>query len=69
MSNKNYRVNIYLGQKLYTEIEGISNFMGITVPQMCKILLNTGFELSKAFDVNSFMQQKSEVLQDGKSKE
>lgn len=50
MANKAYKVNIYLGKELYETIEILSQFFGVSVPQMAKILLNTGVEFSKAID-------------------
>lgn len=51
-SNHKYRVSIYLGKELYEEIETMAQFMGIPVATATKILLSTGFELSKAMEQN-----------------
>lgn len=51
-SNHKYRVSIYLGKDLYEEIETMAQFMGIPVATATKILLSTGFELSKAMEQN-----------------
>lgn len=51
-SNHKYRVSIYLGKELYEEIETMAQFMGIPVATATKILLSTGFELSKAVEQN-----------------
>lgn len=51
-SNHKYRVSIYLGKELYEEIETMAQFMGIPVATATKILLSSGFELSKAVEQN-----------------
>lgn len=61
MTNKSYKVNIYLGKELYETLEGLSKFLGTSVPQTAKILLNTGYEFSKAIDVNEAFKKQSEV--------
>lgn len=45
-----YRVSIYLGKELYQDLEDMSKVLGIPISTMAKIILNTGFELSKTLE-------------------
>ena len=57
-----YRVQVYLGKELYEKLEELSNFMGIPVATVAKLLLKTGFELSSA------IERKMELNINGKDK-
>lgn len=57
-----YRVQVYLGKELYEKLEELSNFMGIPVATVAKLLLKTGFELSNA------IEKKMELNLSGKDK-
>lgn len=57
-----YRVQVYLGKELYEKLEELSNFMGIPVATVAKLLLKTGFELSNA------IERKMELSINGKDK-
>lgn len=46
----NYKVQVYLGKENYTRIKGIADLMGISVPTMTKIILNTGLEISQQLE-------------------
>lgn len=58
---KTYKVNIYLGKELYEKLESISLFLGVSVSQTAKILLNTGVEFSKALENKTLNSLNSEV--------
>lgn len=45
-----YRVSVYLGKELYEQISVVAEFMGVGVATMAKIILTTGFELSKQLE-------------------
>lgn len=45
-----YRVSIYLGKELYEQFKEGAMLMGISVSTFAKIILNTGFELSKTLE-------------------
>lgn len=45
-----YRVNVYLGKDLYEDLQKTAEYMGISLSTMCKIVLSTGYELSKSFE-------------------
>ena len=49
-TNHKYRVSIYLGKEMYEEFDKISKFMGISINTLSKIILTTGYELSKSLD-------------------
>lgn len=51
-SNHKYRVTIYLGKELYQELDKTSKIMGVSMATICKIVLNTGYELSKVIENN-----------------
>ena len=57
-----YRVQVYLGKELYEKLEELSNFMGIPVATVAKLLLKNGFELSNA------IEKKMELNLSGKDK-
>lgn len=47
-----YRVNVYLGKELYTDLERTALIMGISVATLAKILINTGYQLANSIDAN-----------------
>lgn len=49
-SNHKYRVNVYLGKEIYEELEQTSNIMGVSVSTLAKILITTGYGLSKSVE-------------------
>lgn len=48
--NHKYRVSVYLGKELYSQIEQMAKALSIPVATATKILLSTGFELSKTLE-------------------
>jgi hypothetical protein len=48
--NHKYRVSVYLGKELYSQIEQMAKALNIPVATTTKLLLNTGFELSKTLE-------------------
>ncbi len=51
-SKHKYRVSVYLGKEHYEFLEEMSQFMGVSISTLAKIIMNTGFELSKSLDSN-----------------
>lgn len=49
-SNHKYRVSVYLGKELYDELDKSAKIMGVSLSTLCKIVLNTGYELSKSLE-------------------
>ena len=49
-SKHKYRVSIYLGKELYTQLEQMANIMGVSVATITKIVLNTGYEFARTMD-------------------
>lgn len=47
-----YRVSVYLGKDLYNELDQTAHIMGVSVATLAKIMLNTGYELSKQLEQN-----------------
>ena len=48
--NHKYRVTVYLGKDLHDQLSEMANFMGIPLATATKLLLKTGFEMSKALE-------------------
>lgn len=47
MQNKHkYRVQVYLGKELFEKLKEMSEFMGVPIATVTKIVLKTGFELT-----------------------
>ena len=52
-SNHKYRATIYLGKDIYTELEKLSNTLGIGLTSLAGIIFKTGWEMSKMIDKQS----------------
>lgn len=48
--NHKYRVSVYLGKELYSQIEQMAKALDIPMATTTKLLLSTGFELSKTLE-------------------
>lgn len=49
-SNHKYRATIYLGKDIYSELEKLSNTLGIGLTSLAGIIFKTGWEMSKMID-------------------
>lgn len=49
-SNHKYRVSVYLGKEMYEQIDCIADALQIPLSTAVKIILSTGFEVSKTFN-------------------
>lgn len=55
-SKHKYRVSIYLGKEIYENLSDMANVIGISLSTMAKLILTTGYELSKKLD-NDFSKK------------
>ena len=52
---QNYRISIYLGKELWEELASIAKALGLPISTAAKIIMKTGFDLSKVLN-NKFFQ-------------
>ena len=51
MKNKHkYRTNVYLGKDNYEAINSLATSLGLSVSQVCSILLDTGLKVGQSLD-------------------
>ena len=50
--NHKWRVNVYLGKDLYTELEDMGNLLGLSVSQMARIILTQGKQVADTMERN-----------------
>lgn len=67
-SNHKYRATIYLGKDIYTELEKLSNTLGIGLTSLAGIIFKTGWEMSKMIDkqTQDAVNVVVEAIQNGK---
>lgn len=62
-SKHKYRVSVYLGKDIYTELEKQAFVFGISVASLTKLLIETGFAFGKTMEKG---ERRKEVLDNGK---
>lgn len=45
-----YRTNVYLGKENYEAIASLATSLGLSVSQVCRILLDTGLQIGQSLD-------------------
>ena len=66
--NHKYRVTVYLGKELHDQLQTMADFLGLPLATATKLILKTGYEMSKALDsqaTRAINARKEENKEDG----